>query len=100
MIERWGDEISYLEDEIDRPRWAFFMMPIVVDEQGKPRLKSEDWNFCDRARDLGFKVYADTKVQLRHIGDAVYPLEHQVKESNARQNYENHRAALRVVDRV
>jgi hypothetical protein len=100
FVEELGDEIGYMEDEIDRQRWAFFWMPIVADEKGIPRLKSEDWHFCDQARALGFKVYGDTKVLLKHIGDAVYPLEHQVKESNARQNYENHRAALRVVDRA
>lgn len=33
---------------------------------------SEDWEFCHRARDLGFKVWNDTTVKLGHIGDKIY----------------------------
>jgi hypothetical protein len=78
MIEEFGDKIGYLEDEIDRPLWDFFDMPRVADDKGAVRKLSEDWHFCNRARELGFTVYADTTVILRHVGTAVYPLRTQV----------------------
>lgn len=37
-------------------------------------LLSEDWYFCELARDAGFKVYLDTRVILGHIGSHVYRL--------------------------
>jgi hypothetical protein len=76
MINKWRDEMSYLEDEIDKHRWDFFPMRIV-----NHRYISEDWFFCDRARALGYKVYADTHCIVRHIGTAVFPLDTQVAES-------------------
>jgi hypothetical protein len=72
MIETMGDKIGYLEDETDRPLWDFFDMPRV-----DGRKLSEDWYFCNVARELGFKVWGDTKVLLMHVGTAVFPLRHQ-----------------------
>jgi hypothetical protein len=77
MIGHFGDEIAYLEDEIDRELWNFFPMGIV-----DRRMLSEDWFFCNRARELGFVVYGDTVVLLKHIGTVVFPLETQIKESS------------------
>jgi hypothetical protein len=45
------------------------------------RYISEDWFFCDRARALGYTVYGDTKVILRHLGTVQFPLKTQVIES-------------------
>jgi len=45
------------------------------------RMISEDWFFCDRARALGFTIYADTKVILKHIGTVVFRLKHRCSES-------------------
>lgn len=36
---------------------------------------SEDWAFCDRARELGFKVMLDTRIQLSHIGSCSFPVD-------------------------
>jgi hypothetical protein len=76
MIEQWGDQIGYLEDETDRPLWDFFDMPRV----GGRKL-SEDWYFCNKSRELGYKVYGDTLVQLMHIGTALFPLRHQAERT-------------------
>jgi hypothetical protein len=86
MIEAFGDEITYYEAEIDKLRYDFFDMPRQLD-CGKIRKISEDWHFCNKARELGFKVYGDTRVILRHIGTAVFPLETQVVESRRERNY-------------
>jgi hypothetical protein len=72
-----GNDILYYEDETDRVLWDFFDMPRKVDAGGKRRKISEDWHFCNTARELGYKVYGDTHVTLMHIGTAVFPLQHQ-----------------------
>lgn len=35
---------------------------------------SEDFDFCDRIRAHGFKVYVDQRCTLRHEGSAIYPI--------------------------
>jgi hypothetical protein len=76
MLDTYRDEMSYLEAEIDTQRWDFFPMRIIEN-----RYISEDWFFCDRARALGYTVYGDTKVILRHLGTVQFPLKTQVIES-------------------
>ena len=46
---------------------------------GTRRYLTEDWMFCSRAMALGYKVWADTTVELGHIGTAVYPLPSEIK---------------------
>lgn len=41
-------------------------------EDGKSIYLSEDWAFCDRAKQLGFKLYVDGSVKLGHAGRYVY----------------------------
>lgn len=36
------------------------------------RYMSEDWEFCERYRDLGGKVYVDTRIQLTHTGTLTF----------------------------
>jgi hypothetical protein len=47
---------------------------------GSSRYLSEDWFFCQRWLDLGGEVLADTRVILKHIGPAVYPLQTQIAD--------------------
>ena len=37
-------------------------------EDGKWKFLSEDWFFCQKALDLGFKVWLDTRVKTNHFG--------------------------------
>ncbi len=54
----------------DAVRWDLFPMHA---ENG--RYDSEDWKFCNRAREAGWDVWVDTQSQLRHVGKIVYPLQ-------------------------
>jgi len=49
------------------PRTAFDSMR---DEAGE--FLTEDYAFCRRARAAGFKIYADMRSDLRHVGTKVY----------------------------
>lgn len=55
--------------------WPFYMpYPIPWDGDGHMYL-SEDWAFCQRARDAGFQVWLDPGIRLGHIGSYMYTLE-------------------------
>lgn len=38
-------------------------------------MHSDDYSFCRRARDAGFRIFADTRQRVGHIGQHVYQLE-------------------------
>lgn len=58
----------------------FFMPMQHKDENGRWLYLSEDWAFCQRAIDLGFKVYCDTTIKLHHIGDKIYNWDDIIKQ--------------------
>lgn len=49
--------------------WSFWPMfqPMVAAPRGLDEYLSEDWAFCQRARDLGFKVWLDPSVRIGHL---------------------------------
>lgn len=53
--------------------WAYWTVftPFVKDNEEL----SEDWAFCERARQLGFKVWLDPAIRLGHIGTKVWTVE-------------------------
>ena len=75
MIEKLGDDIIFKVDQKDI-KFAFDFWPVGVYKfkDGTRRYLSEDWYFCQRAIDLGFTVYGDNAICLKHSGGAVYPL--------------------------
>jgi hypothetical protein len=77
-ISRWaaerfiayhGAKIEYRGDPDPELRWDFF--PFGAKEGN---YKSEDWYFCERAREAGLSVKIDSTVQVRHIGKIIFPL--------------------------
>lgn len=50
-------------------RWAYWpMFHCMLAPMGKTLAElSEDWSFCKRARDAGFKVWVDPTIKLGHI---------------------------------
>lgn len=74
MIEVDGETIGYRSDltcNKNRQEYDFFRVGVKRDQD---RYLSEDWWFCQRANDMGFKIWADSDVILRHLGKAEYPL--------------------------
>jgi hypothetical protein len=49
------------------------------------RYYSEDWTFCENWRDLGGKIWVDTRVLLRHVGSYVFDFAAQEKLLQALQ---------------
>jgi len=80
VLERMRDElpgIAYTTDSNHaggtRTEWDFFSVGPYKYPSGLVRYLSEDWMFCQRWRDMGGDVWADTKIQLRHMGPLVFP---------------------------
>lgn len=80
MIDAYGEEIAYALDEHDTIKeHDFWSCGVYTFPDRTKRYLSEDWYFCQRALDLGFTVYGDNGITLRHSGSAVYPLEYQLQ---------------------
>lgn len=58
-------------DRFNRPTVPFFEPMIRVIEDGHWYL-AEDFSFCERARQCGFDIHADTTIRLWHIGNYPY----------------------------
>lgn len=73
VIERMVETNTVHLCHPDTLRFYPFFMPIEKEiKPGKWTYLSEDWAFCDRARELGFKVWVDCSSKLKHIGDYPY----------------------------
>lgn len=71
LIQAHRSEIEYDDDSASNlgVMWNLFHAGVR-----KRRFLTEDWWFCDLWRDLGGKIYADTRVQLGHTGIVDYPV--------------------------
>lgn len=63
-----------------------FFTPMEKEIDGEWMYLSEDWAFCERARDLGFKVWLDTTIRLGHIGPKVYDWDDMLREPKTRND--------------
>jgi hypothetical protein len=56
------------------PRFDWFPVGVTDDSAiGRRRYLSEDWFFCELCARAGIEVWADVKVALKHVGQAIYP---------------------------
>lgn len=78
MIEAWGDDMWYAPDqEKGATEYDFWHMGVYEYPDKTRRWLSEDWWFCQKARDLGIQIFADTHILCAHSGHALYPLKDQ-----------------------
>lgn len=52
--------------------WAFFQDPIVKWSDGSQYHQSEDYFFCDLAKEMGFKIIVHPDIKLTHWGQKGY----------------------------
>lgn len=80
VLEKMRDahpELAYEPDSGDEPgtKWDFFSTGVWHDPvTGKGRYLSEDWYFCQRAIELGYDIWMDMEVVLKHVGECIYPV--------------------------
>jgi FkbM family methyltransferase len=72
-------ELRYDPDEGDGEvgsLWDLFKVGVwECPETGYRRYLSEDWWFCQLARDSGYEVLMDTQIILKHVGQFIYPFD-------------------------
>jgi len=61
-------ELPVCNTQFDTPLIPFFMPLVVTDGNGKPWYLGEDFAFCERARQVGYSIMADTTIRLYHYG--------------------------------
>ena len=62
----------------ERHTYDFFRTMVIRDEAGEPWWLGEDFAFCERARQLGFKCYIDQSIFISHranVAISVFDLE-------------------------
>lgn len=71
-------EIVGFKNDLDiDPKYDVYMKNYFDAVVRNGRYLSEDWSFCERYRELGGRVWADKRIQLRHTGSYVYSVEGQ-----------------------
>lgn len=54
------------------PVVPYFLPLVVAEKSGEFWYMTEDFSFCERARQTGIKILADTTIRLQHIGSYRY----------------------------
>lgn len=53
----------------------YFLPQVIEDAPGRHWYLAEDFSFCHRARQVGYRIMADTSIRLWHIGKYAYSWE-------------------------
>jgi hypothetical protein len=61
-------ELPICNLQFDRPIVPYFLPLIHTPDSGQPWYLSEDFAFCHRLRQAGYRLWADTTIRLRHFG--------------------------------
>lgn len=64
-------QLEVCNERFGHPTFPFFLPMVRQIEDGYWYL-AEDYAFCERARQCGFKIYADSSIRLWHIGQYRY----------------------------
>jgi hypothetical protein len=72
-----------------RPIVPYFL-PMCIPDEGGHWYLGEDFAFCERARQRGFTIMADTVIRLRHIGRYGYTWEDAGGDAPRYSNYTFH----------
>ena len=75
VFEKMSETLPLCHSKDDRLRLYPFFQPFPKEIDGRWIYISEDWAFCERARDLGFKVWLDPSVFLAHAGRYLYDID-------------------------
>lgn len=62
-----AEPLMYCEQGVGSfPMWDFFRCFEIREDDGRIHYLSEDWAFCERARQCGYAVWADQSIFLSH----------------------------------
>lgn len=73
VFERLAKDLPFCSTKEMDGFWPFFQpFPHYVEENKKWFYASEDWAFCIKAEQAGFKIWLDTSIKLQHAGRTTY----------------------------
>lgn len=91
MVQAYKDQ-QYVSDALSRRLTYGLYNPYIYEIEGEWRadfgniagrkLLSEDWAFVQRAKDIGYRIYADTRLLLLHENYTLFP---EAYKSSARE---------------
>lgn len=68
-------EKYHIEDETDKPRYAYFESGVKYDTHAKRRRwLSEDWYFSQQVVDMGYTIYGNPDAVFMHEGSCLFPI--------------------------
>jgi glycosyltransferase involved in cell wall biosynthesis len=68
-------EVRYCMKTSKTPFYTFYLQKTIPWPNDENLYLSEDWAFCQRAREMGFDIWLDPTIRLGHIGKYIYRLE-------------------------
>jgi len=60
-------ELPTCNQQAGEPLVPYFL-PVIHQKDGKPWYLTEDYSFCERARQCGYRIMADSSIRLWHYG--------------------------------
>jgi hypothetical protein len=70
---KFRKEIEYKDDSSGEIKFDFYRVGVSHSNENNGRFMSEDWFFCDMARQCGIKIWCDQTVFCGHHGMILYP---------------------------
>jgi hypothetical protein len=79
MMDHFYDELKFKYGRSPRPDLKYVdLFAPIIDAENDDLYLSEDYAFCKRAREIGFKTYMSKKVQLGHaMGSHIFSKENE-----------------------
>ena len=72
MVEHYREELKFFYQGTDG---AVHLFHPIIDRESEDLFLTEDYAFCKRARELGFRCYMSKRFELPHIGVMEYSAE-------------------------
>ena len=70
---------GWTQGKADTSFWPFYL-PSILEWPGEGHIYlSEDWAFCQRAREAGFKIWVHPGLRVGHYGSYMYTLEDMIR---------------------
>jgi hypothetical protein len=75
VFEKLADGLPLCMQTTPYPFWPFYLQYAIPWPNDGHLYLSEDYAFCQRARDAGFKIWLDPSIRLGHVGNYEFRLE-------------------------
>lgn len=75
VFEKVAEGLPLCMQDTDYPFYPFYLQMVIPWPSSVNLYLSEDWAFCQRAKDAGFKLWLDPTIRLGHIGQFIWRID-------------------------